>query len=152
MMDVDINLITASVDANATRQNQILDLGDNMSNNLYMTTEDFAHLVVDALDAHNYFKKGSLAHPEDISIAFATVSETIGVAMSWAISKDVEAKKKQAMMETTTLAKNYANNATYHRSTVLPMDEEIAPALLEEGESLVASSNGMGYSEWKKNR
>jgi hypothetical protein len=32
------------------------------------------------------------------------------------------------------------------------MDEEIAPALLEEGESLVASSNGMGYSEWKKNR
>ena len=149
-MDANINLIMVSVDANATKQNQILDLGDKM-NNLYMTTEEFAELVVDALDAQDYFKKETPAHPEDIAIAFATVSETIGAAMTWAISKDYGRRKKQAMMESTTLSKNKASNATYHRNTVLPMDEEIAPALLEDGESLV-NDEGIGYSEWVKAR
>jgi len=121
-----------------------------MSNNLYMTTQEFAELVVDALDAQDYFKKETPAHPEDIAIAFATVSETIGAAMSWAISKDHQRKKK-AMMESTTLSKNKASNATYHRNTVLPMDEEIAPALLEDGESLI-NDEGIGYSEWVKAR
>ena len=127
-----------------------LDLGEQMSN-LYMTTEEFAALVIDALDAQDYFKKDSPAHPEDIAIAFATVSETIGAAMSWAISKDHQFKKKQAMMETTTLAKNFAKNATYHGSTVLPMDEEIAPALLQDGESLI-NNDGIGYNEWVKSK
>jgi len=115
-----------------------------------MTTEEFAELVVDALDAQDYFKKETPAHPEDIAIAFATVSETIGAAMSWAISKDHQ-RKKQAMMESTTLSKNKTSNATYSRNTVLPMDEEIAPALLEDGESLV-NDEGIGYSEWVKAR
>jgi len=158
MMDVDINLIMVSVDVNATKQNQILDLGDKV-NNLYMTTEEFAALVVDALDAQDYFKKDSPAHPEDIAIAFATVSETIGAAMSWAISKDHERKKKQAMMEATNLTKNNYHTgttsygtATYSRNTVLPVDDEIAPALLEEGESLVTNGGSLAYSEWMKSR
>lgn len=120
--------------------------------NLYMTTEEFAALVVDALHDQNYFKKDSKNHPGDIVIAFTSTAESIAAAMEWAISKEHEVKKKRAMMEATTMAKNYSDNVTYHRNTVLPMDEEIAPALLEEGESLVASSNSMGYSEWKKNK
>lgn len=151
MMDASINSIMVSVDALATIQNQILDLGDKVSNDLYMTTEEFAKLVVDALDAQDYFKKGSRAHPEDIAIAFATVSETIGAAMTWAIKKDFQSKKKHAMMEATTLAKNFAKNATYHRSTVLPIDDEIAPALLQDGEPLV-NDEAVGYSEWVKEK
>jgi len=123
-----------------------LDLGEQMSN-LYMTTTEFAALVVNALDEQNYFKKDAKAHPDDIASAFATISETIGSAMSWAISKEHEVKQKQAVMRTTTLAKNNyytdttsASKVTFSPSTVLPTDDEIAP-VIEDVE--------FDYSEWK---
>ena len=104
---------------------------------LYMTTEEFAALVVSALDEQNYFKRGSKNHPQDIAMSFATVGESIGAAMSWAISKEHEAKKKAVM------------NPTDLRKSALPIDDEIAPALLQQGEPLI-SEESLGYSEWKR--
>ena len=123
--------------------------------NLYMTTEEFADMVVQALHDQDYFKKDSKNHPGDIVIAFTSAAESIAAALEWAISREHEVKKaqkrKQAVMQTSTLSKNIADNATYHRNTVLPMDEEIAPALLQDGEPLV-NDEGIGYSEWVKAR
>jgi hypothetical protein len=98
--------------------------------NLYMTTREFADLVVQALHEQNYFKKGEVSHPGDIAFAFSTVAETIGSTMTWAISQEHEGKKqkKNAVMETGNLRK-YA----------LPEDDEIAP--LEE--------KSLGYSEYR---
>ena len=97
------------------------------NSNLYMTTDEFAKMVVDALDEQNYFKRGDAAHPHDIAMAFTTVGETIGIAMSWAIKQEHEFHK-EAVMKPTNLKKG-----------VLPIDEEIAP-----------STNN--YSEWKFNK
>lgn len=103
------------------------------NSNLYMTTEEFASMVVDALDEQNYFKRGDIAHPQDIAYAFSTVGETIGAAMSWAIKQEHEVRSKQAVMKTGNLRK----------SLIIPMDEEIAPHIPD---------SGSGYSQWKKNR
>lgn len=94
------------------------------NSNLYMTTEEFAKMVVDALDEQNYFKKGETAHPHDIAMAFTTVGETIGIAMQWAIKHEHE-YKKSAVMQTGNLRKD-----------ALPVDEEVAPQT-------------SFYSEWK---
>jgi hypothetical protein len=98
--------------------------------NLYMTTREFADLVVEALHEQNYFKKGEISHPGDIAFAFSTVAETIGSTMTWAISQEHEKKKqnKNAFMETGNLRK-YA----------LPEDQEIAPTAEES----------LGYSEYR---
>jgi hypothetical protein len=109
-----------------------------------MTTEEFAALVVSTLDEQNYFKRGSKNHPHDIAISFATVGESIGTAMSWAISKEHEAKKelKEAVMKTGDLSKNTSgswSSVSYSPNHVLPTDEEIAP-------------NNFYYSEDKDNR
>lgn len=72
---------------------------------LHMTTKEFAELVIDALDEQNYFKKGEPAHPADIAIAFSTVGETIGTAMTWAIRQEFEIRK-QAVMEPKNLKKD----------------------------------------------
>jgi len=121
--------------------------------NLYMNTTEFAALVVNALDEQNYFKRDQNAHPGDIAIAFSTVAETIGSAMSWAIGKEHEVKNKKAMMQTTTLSKNTSGSWS-SQNVVLPMDEEIAPALLEQDESVIPEDYSFDYSEWrwKKNR
>jgi hypothetical protein len=111
--------------------------------NLYMTTGEFADLVVAALEEQNYFKKSDVAHPQDIAHAFSTVGETIGTAMHWAIKQEHEAKKKlkEAVMSTGNLSKNTsgswasASSSSEHKYA-LPIDEEIAP---QEN----------GYSEWK---
>lgn len=96
------------------------------NSNLYMTTEEFANLVVEALHEQNYFKRTDVAHPQDIAYAFTTVGETIGNAMSWAIKQEHEFKtKKRAMMEPMDLKK-----------VALPEDDEIAPHTND-------------YSEWK---
>lgn len=94
--------------------------------NLYMTTSEFADLVVEALHEQNYFKHDDVCHPQDIAYAFTIVGETIGNAMAWAITQEHNFKK-QAVMQPKDL-----------RKTVLPVDEEIAP-----------TTNA--YSEWKKN-
>lgn len=102
------------------------------NSNLYMTTREFADLVVQALHEQNYFKNDEVAHPQDIAYAFTTVGETIGNAMSWAIKQEHEAVKegkiKRTMMDTKDL-----------RKSALPIDEEIAPT-------------ASAYSEWKFNK
>lgn len=102
------------------------------NSNLYMTTREFADLVIQALEEQNYFKSDETAHPGDIAIAFSTVGETIGTAMSWAIKNEHDIKSKNAVMTTGNLKK-----------ATLPIDEEIAPTIDE---------NSLGYSEWQKNR
>lgn len=94
---------------------------------LYMTTRELADLVIEALHEQNFFKKGEVAHPQDIAYAFSTVAETIGSAMSWAISQEHK-DKKNAIMQTGNLRK-YA----------LPIDDEIAPITEDE----------LGYSEYR---
>ena len=109
------------------------------NSNLYMTTREFADMVIDALDEQSYFKKDDVAHPQDIAYAFSTVGETVGKAMEWAIKQEVQvANKKNAVMETKNLRKN-----------ALPIDDEIAPALLQEGEPLV---DELGYNEWRNKK
>ena len=126
------------------------DLGRKVMSNLYMTTEEFADMVVQALHDQEYFKKGSKNHPGDIVIAFTSAAESIAAALEWAISKEHEVKNKQAVMRTSTLAKN--TRVTYSPNSVLPQDQEIAPILLESGESLIPEDYSFDYSEyrWKK--
>lgn len=64
------------------------------NSNLYMTTREFADLVINALHEQNYFKYDEAAHPGDIAFAFSTVAETIGTTMSWAIMSEAEARKE----------------------------------------------------------
>ena len=125
--------------------------------NLYMTTEEFAAMIVDALDDQNYFKKGTKSHPADIVSAFTSTAETIGTAMEWAINKEYEVKKelKNAMMQSTNLSKNVSGSrasasTSSEHAHVLPIDDEIAPALLEKEEPLVAPRDALEYSEWKR--
>ena len=53
----------------------------------YMTTDEFANLVVEVLHEQNYFKKGEAAHPEDIVIAFTSVSEALAKGAGFAGKK-----------------------------------------------------------------
>ena len=99
----------------------------------YMTTEEFADLVVQSLEVTNHFKKGEKVHPEDIVAAFVTAAETIAIGAGAAGKKIWAAEKsgadKKAMME----AKNLRKNA-------LPQDDEIAPQ---------TEKDELGYSEWR---
>lgn len=99
------------------------------NSSLYMTTREFADLVIQALEEQNYFKSGETAHPGDIAIAFSTVGETIGTTMSWAIKQEHELTKKNAVMQTGNLRKH-----------ALPIDDEINPVTQDK----------LGYSEWKR--
>ena len=97
------------------------------NSNLYMTTSEFADLVIEALHEQNYFKHDDVAHPQDIAYAFTTVGETIGNAMSWAIKQESDFRK-EAVMKPKDL-----------RKAALPIDEEISP-------------NTNSYSEWKNSQ
>jgi len=96
--------------------------------NLYMTTREFADLVVEALNEQNYFKHGDVAHPQDIAYAFSTVGETIGSALYWAIKQEHESSKKNAVMQTGNL-----------RKKLLISDDETTPVVEDE----------LGYSEYR---
>lgn len=78
------------------------------NSNLYMTTTEFANLVVEALEDQNYFKKSDVAHPYDIAVAFSTVGETIGKAMEWAIKQEAN-YRKEAVMRPKDLAKDMSS-------------------------------------------
>ena len=124
------------------------------NSNLYMTTREFADLVVASLEAQNYFKKDDVSHPQDIAYAFTTVGETIGAAMNWAINQEHEAKKKlkEAMMNTGNLSKNISGSwasASYSSNHVLPIDDEIAPSTIKSEETLASPKDALEYSEWK---
>ena len=90
------------------------------NSNLYMTTGEFADLVVEALHEQNYFKKDDTAHPQDIAYAFTTIGETIGSAMSWAIKQEHEAAKDGKIKRGLSEPKDL-------RKVALPIDDEIAP-------------------------
>lgn len=62
---------------------------------LYMSTEEFAELIVTALHEQDYFKRGTKHHPEDIAYSFTSISESMATALSWAISKECENKRSQ---------------------------------------------------------
>lgn len=94
------------------------------NSNLYMTPRQLADLVIETMEEQEYFKADETAHPEDIAATMAIVAQTVGAALSWAITEEHKALKegkiqepKQAYMKTTTLRKDYA----------LPIDDEIAP-------------------------
>ena len=137
-------------------------------NNLYMTTEEFAAMIVDSLDEQNYFKRGTKNHPVDIVVAFVSTAETIASTVDWAIEKEqsMKLKEKLGVMANGDLKKNTSgswstsssstynptvatSNYSYGHSHPLPEDEEIAPALLEEGESLITPKDALEYSDWK---
>lgn len=103
------------------------------NSNLYMTTDEFAQLVVDALHEQNYFKKGDTAHPQDIAYAFTTVGETIGSAMYWAIQQEHKLRE--------------------HQSTVTTNTEKVSPnvTVTYTSNSFIADSES-GYSEWKNKK
>lgn len=96
----------------------------------YMTTEEFADLVIQALEETHHFKRGERVHPEDIVSAFVTHAEAIAIGAG-AAGRKVHEAKKNAVMETENLRKN-----------ALPQDSEIAPHVESQDEFL-------GYSEWK---
>lgn len=106
---------------------------------LYMTTRELADLVIEALHEQNFFKKGEVAHPQDIAYAFSTVAETIGTTMSWAISQEHN-DKKNAVMQTGNLSKHGVSSFTKeYGSHALPVDDEIDPITGQE----------LGYSEYR---
>jgi hypothetical protein len=100
--------------------------------NLYMTTREFADLVIEALNEQNYFKHGDVAHPQDIAYAFSTVGETIGSALYWAIQHEHEANKKNAVMQTGNLKKTV--DETLNNDTNSPAFDH---------------TQSLAYSEWK---
>ena len=102
------------------------------NSNLYMTTREFADLVVETLHEQNYFKKDDVAHPGDICIAFSTVAETIGKTMEWAIKQEHNSVQQGN-------TKRGINVPTDLKKIALPVDEEIAPT----------TENHLGYNEWK---
>jgi hypothetical protein len=89
-----------------------------------MTPQEFADLVVDALETTNHFKRGEQAHPEDLVIAFVTQAEAIAIGAG-AVGRKVSEGEKKAVMETGNLRKH-----------ALPQDDEIAPVTT-------------GYSEYR---
>lgn len=101
----------------------------------YMTTQEFADLVVRSLEVTNHFNKDERVHPEDIVAAFVTAAETIAIGAGAAGKKVWAAEKKQeekrAVMEVGNL-----------RKAALPQDDEIAPYTESQDDFL-------GYSEWR---
>ena len=103
------------------------------NSNLYMTPRQLADLVVETMQEQNYFKADEPAHPEDIAHTMCVVAETVGAALSWAISEEHKAVKEGKIQEP---KQAYMKTKNLRKDVVLPVDEEIAP---------------LTYSEWKKN-
>ena len=122
--------------------------------NLYMTTEEFAAMIVDTLHDQNYFKKGKKNHPSDIAISFVSTAETIAATMEWAIKRvhDINLDQKMALLRTGNLSKNISGSlasASQSSEHVLPIDDEIAPSTIKSEETLVSPKDALEYSEWK---
>lgn len=106
------------------------------NSNLYMTTREFADIVIAALEAQNYFKKNDVCHPQDIAYAFTTVGETIGTTMSWAIQQEHRNNKKDIVTKNKDFKKsdgvddynnmklsNYVLGEDFVRNEVIPSEE-----------------------------
>lgn len=121
------------------------------NSNLYMTTREFADMVIDALDEQNYFKKDDVAHPYDIAVSFTTVGETIGKAMEWAIKHEARLNSNTSFTSTS-IGNNFKYTVTNKESVMktgdlrknaLPIDDEISP---------VVDDNEVGYNEWRSKK
>lgn len=93
----------------------------------YMTTQEFADLVVQSLETTNHFKSDERAHPEDIVAAFVSHAEAIAIGAG-AVGKKIRTTKN-AVMQTENLRK----------------DQEGA---VDEYGSV--EYNSLGYSEYRK--
>lgn len=51
--------------------------------NWYITPDEFATVVVAAIEQAGYFKHDEVAHPEDIVIAFTNTAEAVALAMAY---------------------------------------------------------------------
>lgn len=56
----------------------------------YMTTEEFAELVVSSLEQTGHFNRNEQVHPEDIVVAFTTQAEAIALGAGFAGRKVYE--------------------------------------------------------------
>lgn len=56
----------------------------------YMTTREFADLIVQTLEESNYFKSDQKLHPMDIEAAFSTVSFAIASGIDAVIKKHIK--------------------------------------------------------------
>ena len=70
----------------------------------YMTTQEFADLVIQSLEITNHFKRDERAHPEDIVSAFVSHAEAIAIGAG-AVGNKTRTTKK-AVMETEDLSKS----------------------------------------------
>ena len=61
----------------------------------YMTTEEFAELIVTSLEQTNHFSRDELAHPEDIVVAFTTQAEAIALGAGFAGRKVFHANRAE---------------------------------------------------------
>jgi hypothetical protein len=61
----------------------------NMPKELYVTTEEFAQLLVDYLHEYTYFKKGETYHPEDLSLAMTTAAQAMAYGMGYVYIKNM---------------------------------------------------------------
>ena len=60
-----------------------------MSKELYVTTEEFAKLVVDYLHDYTSFKVDVTHHPEDISYAMSSAAQAIAYGMGYVYIKNM---------------------------------------------------------------
>lgn len=84
-----------------------------MNKLVYMTSEEFADLIVDCLDDSGYFKRDQKAHPEDMYYAFESVAKSIAFSMAYLQSKIIreQAKNFNTMLNATDLQKeDFTNN------------------------------------------
>lgn len=58
-----------------------------MNHNYQMTVQEFADLVASTVYECGYFKKGELAHPEDIEAAFTSVATSVAKGATFMISR-----------------------------------------------------------------
>lgn len=85
----------------------------------YVTPQEFADLVVEAMEEIGYFKADEFHHPEDICISFQTVSEALAKGMGYAgkrvydAHKEAEVAMKRAMMQTGDLKKVLPDDPEY---------------------------------------
>lgn len=77
----------------------------------YVTPEEFAEIVIQALEQTTHFNRNEAAHPEDIVVAFTSHAEAVALGMSAAGRKMHNAEKK-AVMQTGNLRKATDGTAT----------------------------------------
>ena len=81
----------------------------------YVTPQEFAEIVVQALEQTTHFDRNEAAHPEDIVIAFISHAEAVALGMS-AVGRKMNNGEKKAVMQTGNLKKSHDNENGYSES------------------------------------